>query len=448
MTPTPALAFRPAMLSAGQAFGRPLPPFDIALAERADTIARPNIVAVDVAESGIQSTHAVQPAAAQTDPLVVNNLSTPQAALTDATAWLSSMPATPEAAASALDEVQPGPVAPSLAAPALSSHRLTSPRARGDAKATGDTRLPANVTGMAETQTGLSAELPCAGTTGPANSPAPDALMTSDEEGAKDAGVNEAQAEGPYIAMLPVPSDAKPGIMARNVHGDTRPDTTRLPGILKEAGLETRANLVRRGQGTPVRAEPALDAPDRSLPTAVPEQMGILSSSDTIFALPDMSAALSDVRNSAVGLQALTSAQAVADRQLNLARDSLWLDQLATDILAASDSADHISFRLMPAQLGRLDVDLTTSTSGLTVNIATSTEEAGRIVSSAQAGLVESLQSQGVRVADTQVTTGNDMSRHGQSSRHHPTTPLNEPIMRSADESIEQHEDRPDGRFA
>lgn len=170
------------------------------------------------------------------------------------------------------------------------------------------------------------------------------------------------------------------------------------------------------------------------------------------FAIPQMPTQALDSRGLSTVpqtvLQGPAAAQVVADRQLDLARDTLWLDQLATDIVSASTDTDHISFRLMPAHLGRLDVDLFTSSAGLTVNIVTSTEEAGRIVGSAQPGLVESLNAQGVRVADTQVTSGSDNSRQGQSQRHHPVRTQNDVAFGANDESTDQNKARPDGRFA
>ena len=148
------------------------------------------------------------------------------------------------------------------------------------------------------------------------------------------------------------------------------------------------------------------------------------------------------------GLGELSGAQGLAERHLNLARDTLWLDQLATDIISASDTTDRISFRLKPAHLGQLDVDLFSSNAGLTVNIATSTEEAGKIVTAAQSSLVENLQAQGIRVADTHITSGNDTSQYGQPQRQHAAHHLIETADAGSDEPDHQDFERPDGRFA
>jgi flagellar hook-length control protein FliK len=138
----------------------------------------------------------------------------------------------------------------------------------------------------------------------------------------------------------------------------------------------------------------------------------------------------------------------IVERQLDLARDSRWLDALARDIVAVADTPDRLSFRLSPPQLGRLDVDLTASDSGLSVRMNTSTEAAAQIVAAAQPRLLDDLKSQGVRVAEAQVSTGGGGS-HGQGQQQ----------QREADQMIEfararfeQANDtnltRPDGRFA
>ena len=106
-----------------------------------------------------------------------------------------------------------------------------------------------------------------------------------------------------------------------------------------------------------------------------------------------------------------------ACRQLDLARDQLWLGQLASDIVAARGTDDRISFRLLPEKLGRLDVELTSHETGLSVKIEASTDDAAKLLASAQSRLVDELRAQGVRVSSAEVTHG-DLSR--QDKRPHP----------------------------
>jgi flagellar hook-length control protein FliK len=138
----------------------------------------------------------------------------------------------------------------------------------------------------------------------------------------------------------------------------------------------------------------------------------------------------------------------VVERQLDLARDSRWLDALARDIVAVAETPDRLSFRLSPPQLGRLDVDLSASDSGLAVRMNTSTEAAAQIVAAAQPRLIDELRSQGVRVAEAQVSTGGGGS-HGQGQQQQREA---DQLIEFARARFEQANDtnpmRPDGRFA
>jgi flagellar hook-length control protein FliK len=138
----------------------------------------------------------------------------------------------------------------------------------------------------------------------------------------------------------------------------------------------------------------------------------------------------------------------VVERQLDLARDSRWLDALARDILAVADTPDRLSFRLSPPHLGQLDVDLSTSESGLSVRMNASTEAATQIVAAAQPRLIDELKSQGVRVAEAQVSTGGGQSQ-GQGQQQQRDADQMIEFMRQRFERAEQTNlTRPTGRFA
>lgn len=139
----------------------------------------------------------------------------------------------------------------------------------------------------------------------------------------------------------------------------------------------------------------------------------------------------------------------IVERHLDLARDNRWLDSLARDIVAVAETPDRLSFRLSPPQLGRLDVDLNNSENGLSVRMNASSEAATQIIAAAQPRLIDELKNQGVRVADTQVSTGGGQTQ-GQSQQH---------TQRDADQMIEYararfeaadetNSARPQGRFA
>lgn len=112
---------------------------------------------------------------------------------------------------------------------------------------------------------------------------------------------------------------------------------------------------------------------------------------------------------------------AIIDRQLDLAREDLWLGELARDIVAFGDRTEGLSFRLMPRALGQLDVNIASSDKGLSIRMAASSEDARSIVAAAQPRLVDEIRSQGVRVADASV--GHGSAGDGRSGRGAETWP-------------------------
>ncbi len=139
----------------------------------------------------------------------------------------------------------------------------------------------------------------------------------------------------------------------------------------------------------------------------------------------------------------------VVERQLDLARDSRWLDELARDIVSVGERSDRLSFRLMPTQLGRLDVDLSTSDSGLSVRIATTSDAAAQIVTAAQPRLIDELKGQGVRIAGTEVSSGGTQSQgQGQQHQQHSAEHMIEYARRAFGAIDDINLTRPSGRFA
>jgi Flagellar hook-length control protein FliK len=137
----------------------------------------------------------------------------------------------------------------------------------------------------------------------------------------------------------------------------------------------------------------------------------------------------------------------LTDRHLNLARESAWLDTLASDIVAASEAPDRLSFRLSPANLGRLDVDLSQSVRGLSVHMTASTDDASNIITAAQPRLVEELRQQGVRVADAGVSTGGQHQAPTPQTRQ-PLQLIEHTAPARADETETSPDTRSPGRFA
>lgn len=135
------------------------------------------------------------------------------------------------------------------------------------------------------------------------------------------------------------------------------------------------------------------------------------------------------------------------ERQLDLSGDGRWLGELAADIAAVRSDSGALSFRLLPKQLGRIDVAIETGASGLVIAVAAETEVARNLLTGASQKLVAELTQAGVRVEQTSVTTlsshsGNAASNNGngngqaprdQRDTPHAAPPASEPSARRAD---------------
>ena len=113
---------------------------------------------------------------------------------------------------------------------------------------------------------------------------------------------------------------------------------------------------------------------------------------------------------------AVTNAAAPAEMattaHLDSARDTLWLDQLAREIVAVGSHYGKLRFSLSPPALGDLDVAISTQADGVHVQLQTSTENAARIFAAEQPKLAEELRQSGIRL------TGNDMMGSQQMGGH------------------------------
>lgn len=138
----------------------------------------------------------------------------------------------------------------------------------------------------------------------------------------------------------------------------------------------------------------------------------------------------------------------VADRQLDLVRNEQWLGELARDIADSSGDNQKLNFRLMPPQLGRLDVDLSRSHHGLSLTIRTETDSAQAILTAAQPRLVEEMRAQGVKLADTQMFSGDMRQSSHQGGQPQPAAPMIEAFIPQAETEEAAHEPVRDGRYA
>jgi flagellar hook-length control protein FliK len=155
----------------------------------------------------------------------------------------------------------------------------------------------------------------------------------------------------------------------------------------------------------------------------LPESTGALPLIDLVQA-PALSIAAPDFATRAVpsSMETVTFSQRVsADRtehSLDLAREDIWLDQLAKDILSAGTRLDRLTFRLARDNLGRLEVGLQHTEAGVSVQLTTAQESARQILATSQLRLTDELRSHGIRVADVQISSGS----FGQNHDHHGQT--------------------------
>ncbi len=131
--------------------------------------------------------------------------------------------------------------------------------------------------------------------------------------------------------------------------------------------------------------------------------------------------------------------------QLDMTGDA-WLDQLARDITASASSDGKLSFRIVPPQLGRLDIAIETRDAGMAVHVKTETREAHLLIANAQHRLEEALSTQGLRVTETSVTSngGGDLPR----PQSGPQEALIEAVTETEREADAPTTGRDAGRFA
>lgn len=114
----------------------------------------------------------------------------------------------------------------------------------------------------------------------------------------------------------------------------------------------------------------------------------------------------------------------VTTGHLDLARDTLWLDQLAKEIVAVASNDGKLRFSLSPQMLGELEVAISTQSDGVHIQLQTSTESAARIFAAEQPKLAEELRQSGVRLVNNDLLSGQQMGSardqsHMQNSARH-----------------------------
>jgi hypothetical protein len=115
--------------------------------------------------------------------------------------------------------------------------------------------------------------------------------------------------------------------------------------------------------------------------------------------------------------QAVVAANIAPTANLDLARDPLWLDQLAREIVAVASHDGKLRFSLSPQALGNLEVAISTDHGGVHIELQTSTESAARIFAAEQPKLAEELRQSGIRLVSNDMMSGQQMSNQRDQSQ-------------------------------
>jgi hypothetical protein len=165
---------------------------------------------------------------------------------------------------------------------------------------------------------------------------------------------------------------------------------------------------------------------DAGLPAILQSDMPRLDGAPPVSAGPFAApAAGPEVRPTSETPAPLSGVDQVATRQLDLARDSQWLDRLATDIARTAGKDGTLRFNLHPQSLGSLAVEVRHAGDGVSVRLTAETDGARAILADAQPRLAAEARAQGVRIAETHVDLGGQFSSGGHGGQHgHPPEAL------------------------
>lgn len=99
-------------------------------------------------------------------------------------------------------------------------------------------------------------------------------------------------------------------------------------------------------------------------------------------------------------------AEVAVTRQLTMAQDGQWLDQLARDIVRTAARDGELRFQLNPEHLGSLAVEMRQTADGTSLRFSADTEAARAIIADAQPRLIAEAKAQGVQISEAKVDVG------------------------------------------
>jgi flagellar hook-length control protein FliK len=106
-----------------------------------------------------------------------------------------------------------------------------------------------------------------------------------------------------------------------------------------------------------------------------------------------------------------------ADRQLDLAKDSAWLDGLSRDIASTGDAKGTLRFGLSPQRLGDIQVEMKRGDDGAAITLTTGNVATQAILTDAKPQLLADARAHGLHISDARVDLGGGAT-NGDSGQH------------------------------
>jgi flagellar hook-length control protein FliK len=232
-------------------------------------------------------------------------------------------------------------------------------------------------------------------------------------------GPSDSKTDGPQ-AEAPAPAPADKAIEAAKK--------------LIEQALRPAAPAPIAGAHANVRPQNAPLAPDTEVP--VEAATSLPAAAAPLAPAPAFAQAAPPPVAQAQDVQAPAPTDRTVERELDLARDSEWLDRLARDIARTADGDSPMRFKLHPQTLGHLRVELSQGDHGTSVRLTVETEAARSILTEAQPKLAAEARAQGVRIAETHVDLSGS-GRHASGDQRRQDETRQSPIIRTAREAAE-----------
>ncbi len=383
-TATPAVAVTPAVAS-------------VAVAPIAELI--PAETLVDLPTEGTE-------AAAPVDPALV----VPAAALLRAAAKAAKGAPTeespqPKAAPEAEAEAAETPTPDSLGLPPLLAALVAPTLSQAAAKPADTPLVTAQITAAAPQAATPAMPLPT-GNQPPVAQPVGEAPITLKADATPNPVATTVQEEQPAPAKAePLPSAAV--VAEKQVAVAAAPQPPAAPRPQAATRAPQAAPKIEAASSEPVRLA------DRPLP--MPVTVPVVVAPPVVDLAAMASAPANDISALGAGPPQAAQADLAVERQLDIARDGAWLDQLTRDIVRTASAEGNLRFKLNPENLGSLQVEVTQGQNGASVRLTADTEAARTIIADARPQLIAEARAQGLRIAETHV----DLSGQGQQQQAH-----------------------------